>query len=125
MPTLTEAELIEVGRALLTAAKIPAQEIDPVALHLADANMVGHDSHGVMRLVQYLQMVDDGFVKPGAPVERVVDGPAFCVLDGHFNLGQVIAGEGCIVTAGGIDTHIHFICPQQIEHAIAAGVTTL
>ncbi|MCA9079244.1 MAG: Ldh family oxidoreductase [Planctomycetaceae bacterium] len=94
MPTLTEAELIEVGRALLTAAKIPAQEIDPVALHLADANMVGHDSHGVMRLVQYLQMVDDGFVKPGAPVERVVDGPAFCVLDGHFNFGQVIAGEG-------------------------------
>jgi urease subunit alpha len=38
---------------------------------------------------------------------------------------DVIAGEGCIVTAGGIDTHIHFICPQQIEHAIASGVTTL
>ncbi len=38
---------------------------------------------------------------------------------------EVIAGEGCIVTAGGIDTHIHFICPQQIEHAIASGVTTM
>jgi urease subunit alpha len=38
---------------------------------------------------------------------------------------EVIAGEGCIVTAGGIDSHIHFICPQQIEHAIAAGTTTL
>ncbi|NJM36500.1 MAG: urease subunit alpha [Akkermansiaceae bacterium] len=38
---------------------------------------------------------------------------------------EVIAGEGCIITAGGIDTHIHFICPQQIEHAIASGVTTL
>jgi urease subunit alpha len=38
---------------------------------------------------------------------------------------EVIAAEGCIVTAGGIDTHIHFICPQQIEHAIASGVTTL
>ena len=37
---------------------------------------------------------------------------------------EVIAGEGCIVTAGGIDTHIHFICPQQIEHALASGVTT-
>ena len=32
---------------------------------------------------------------------------------------DVIAGEGCIVTAGGIDSHIHFICPQQIEHAVA------
>jgi urease subunit alpha len=38
---------------------------------------------------------------------------------------EVIAGEGCIITAGGIDTHIHFICPQQIEHAIASGTTTL
>ncbi len=38
---------------------------------------------------------------------------------------EIIAGEGCIVTAGGIDTHIHFICPQQIEHAIASGTTTL
>lgn len=38
---------------------------------------------------------------------------------------DIIAGEGCIVTAGGIDSHIHFICPQQIEHAIAAGITTL
>jgi len=38
---------------------------------------------------------------------------------------EVIAGEGCIITAGGIDTHIHFICPQQIEHALASGVTTM
>ncbi|MBE9008844.1 urease subunit alpha [Pseudanabaenaceae cyanobacterium LEGE 13415] len=38
---------------------------------------------------------------------------------------EVIAGEGMILTAGGIDTHIHFICPQQIEVAIASGVTTL
>ncbi len=38
---------------------------------------------------------------------------------------EAIAGEGCIVTAGGIDTHIHFICPQQIDEAISAGITTM
>lgn len=38
---------------------------------------------------------------------------------------EVIAGEGSIVTAGGIDSHIHFICPQQIETAIASGITTM
>ncbi len=38
---------------------------------------------------------------------------------------EVIAGEGMIVTAGGIDTHIHFICPQQIDEALSSGVTTL
>ena len=38
---------------------------------------------------------------------------------------EIIAGEGKILTAGGIDSHIHFICPQQVDDAIAAGITTL
>ena len=38
---------------------------------------------------------------------------------------EVIAAEGMIVTPGGIDTHIHFICPQQIEEALASGITTM
>jgi urease subunit alpha len=38
---------------------------------------------------------------------------------------EVIAAEGKIVTAGGIDAHIHFICPQQVEHALFAGITTM
>ncbi|UTF60381.1 urease subunit alpha [Gilvimarinus sp. DA14] len=38
---------------------------------------------------------------------------------------EVIAGEGQILTAGGIDAHIHFICPQQIEEALMSGVTTM
>jgi urease subunit alpha len=38
---------------------------------------------------------------------------------------EVIAGEGNIVTAGGIDTHVHFICPQQVEEALFSGVTTM
>ena len=38
---------------------------------------------------------------------------------------EIIAGEGSIVTAGGIDCHIHFICPQQIEEALMSGVTTM
>ena len=38
---------------------------------------------------------------------------------------EILAGEGQILTAGGIDAHIHFICPQQIEEALASGVTTM
>ena len=38
---------------------------------------------------------------------------------------EIIAGEGAIITAGGIDSHIHFICPQQIEEALMSGVTTM
>ncbi len=48
--------------------------------------------------------------------------------DVTINIGastEVIAGEGHIVTAGGIDSHIHFICPQQIEEALMSGTTTM
>ena len=38
---------------------------------------------------------------------------------------EIVAGEGHIITAGGIDSHIHFICPQQIDTAIASGITTM
>jgi urease subunit alpha len=38
---------------------------------------------------------------------------------------EIIAGEGMLVTAGGVDSHIHFICPQQIEEALMSGVTTM
>jgi len=38
---------------------------------------------------------------------------------------EIIAGEGKIITAGGVDSHIHFICPQQVEEALASGVTTM
>ncbi len=51
------------------------------------------------------------------------------VQDGvDINIGpgtEIIAGEGCIITAGGIDAHIHFICPQQVEEALMSGVTTM
>jgi urease subunit alpha len=38
---------------------------------------------------------------------------------------EIIAGEGAILTAGGVDSHIHFVCPQQIEEALMSGVTTM
>jgi len=53
------------------------------------------------------------------------------LMDGvHPNLvigasTEVIAGEGLIATPGGVDTHIHFICPQQIEEAVSSGITTM
>jgi len=49
------------------------------------------------------------------PAVTIVIGPAT----------EIIAGEGMIVTAGGIDSHIHFICPQQIDDALASGITTM
>lgn len=69
--------------------------------------------------------VKDGFIvgigKAGNP--NMMDG----VTDGMIvgSCTEVMAGEGKIITAGGIDTHVHFICPQQADESIASGVTTV
>lgn len=69
--------------------------------------------------------IKDGFIvgigKAGNP--DIMDGVTPGMIAGAST--EVIAGEGKIVTAGGVDAHIHFICPQQIETALSSGVTTM
>ena len=60
-----------------------------------------------------------GIGKAGNP--DIQDGVTIIIGPGT----EVIAGEGQIITAGGIDSHIHFICPQQIEEALMSGITTM
>ncbi|MEI7025406.1 urease subunit alpha [Paenibacillus sp. y28] len=62
-----------------------------------------------------------GIGKSGNP--DIMDGVSPDLVIGAST--EVIAGEGKMLTAGGIDTHIHFICPQQIETALASGITTM
>ncbi|MBI1313784.1 Ldh family oxidoreductase [bacterium] len=91
MPQFSIDQLAEIALQILTAAGVPEDDARTVAAELADANAVGHDSHGVIRLMQYLEMIEQGFVKPGAAVETVRSGPAFTLLDANFNFGQVAA----------------------------------
>ena len=60
-----------------------------------------------------------GIGKAGNP--DVQDGVTIVVGPGT----EAIAGEGSIITAGGVDSHIHFICPQQVDEALSSGVTTM
>ncbi len=62
-----------------------------------------------------------GIGKAGNPL--LMDGVSPSLIIGPGT--EILAGEGKILTAGGIDTHIHFICPQQITEALASGVTTM
>jgi urease subunit alpha len=62
-----------------------------------------------------------GIGKAGNPLIQSGVDPKLVIGPGT----EVISGEGMIVTAGGLDTHVHFICPQLIETAIASGLTTL
>lgn len=63
-------------------------------------------------LIQQIGKAGNPDIQPGV---NIVIGPGT----------EIIAGEGMIITPGGIDSHIHFICPQQIEEAMVSGVTTM
>lgn len=93
MPTLNFDQLFTLADRILKAAGASTNEALVVASELADANLVGHDSHGVMRLVQYVQMIQDGHVKPGGKFDIVRESPCTLVVDGNFNFGQVIARQ--------------------------------
>jgi len=91
MPTFNTQQLEEITRRILQGAGASAEEAQTVAVELAGANLVGHDSHGIMRLKQYVDYIEQGHIRPSAPVKLDVDTPTLAVLDGGGNFGQVVA----------------------------------
>jgi len=93
MPTFTAVQLESVAARILQGAGVAPDEAELVAAELVDANLVGHDSHGVMRLMQYVENIEQGYIRPGGKFEIVHETPALLIVDGHFNFGQVTAGK--------------------------------
>jgi len=91
MPTYSSTELTKFAEALFRAAGVPADEAARVAGSLVDANLCGHDSHGLIRIPQYLEAIGDGGLRPGAPFTVVKETAAVLVADGGRGLGQVQA----------------------------------
>jgi hydroxycarboxylate dehydrogenase B len=68
-----------------------SEEAGRIAASLVDANLTGHDSHGVIRVPRYVDWVRTGDLIPNQSIERVVDTPVIGVLDGRFGFGQIMA----------------------------------
>ena len=85
---------------IFVAAGCAEQEATCVANHLVDANLAGHDSHGVIRIPRYVSWIDEGKVVANQRPEVVLESENMAVLDGKWGLGQV-AGE--IAVQMGID----------------------
>jgi len=83
--------LISFAEALFKAAGVPADEAATVARSLVDANLCGHDSHGLIRIPQYLDAIADGRLKPGAAFTILRETVAMLHVDGNRGLGQVQA----------------------------------
>ena len=89
MPSFTSEQLIQAGTILFSAAGTPDDEARIVARLLTEANCAGHDSHGIIRIPDYLQNVESGEAVPGAKVETVRETSITAVVDGHRGFGQV------------------------------------
>ena len=89
MPTVGADPLISYCSDVLEAAGVPSEDARLVARSLVDANLRGHDSHGVMRLPQYLGFLQEGRYQVGVPLKIERESAAIVVADGQWGLGQV------------------------------------
>ena len=92
-------------RAILAAAGSTGEEPDIVADHLVEANLKGHDSHGVGMLPRYIGLVQRGLLFPNRHAGTVRDDGPLLVLDGGHGYGQVIAREATAMAIGRARTH--------------------
>jgi uncharacterized oxidoreductase len=89
MPTFPAETLVRLSQSLFEAAGVPADDASVVARSLVDANLCGHDSHGVMRVPQYLGFLREGTYKADALFTVLSETPALVAADGGWGLGQV------------------------------------
>ncbi len=93
-PVIVPAETLTIFvRRIFAAAGAREPEAQAIAENLVEANLTGHDSHGVVRVPRYLQNVSRGQMHFGRSVEIVIDGGAFALLDGHHGFGQVLGRQ--------------------------------
>ncbi len=91
MPTFSASHLIAIGCRLLEAAGVPAETARLVSRSLVEGNLTGHDSHGVIRLAQYVRAIERGQINPHAELEIVRETPTTALVDAHWAFGQVAA----------------------------------
>jgi hydroxycarboxylate dehydrogenase B len=109
MPTFAVSSLLELSQRLFVAAGVPSEDAAIVARHLVDANLCGHDSHGVMRVPQYLQFLHEGKYRANVALTILNETPAVVAADAGWGLGQVQA---------------HRLLSKLIEKATTLGVAS-
>lgn len=136
MHVIPLASLRQAMRLVVSGFGSSADEIDAVVDNLVDANLTGHDSHGIGMLPRYAEAFLEGGLKPNAHVRTVLDAGALLRLDGDAGFGQVIGQEamalgierarrhGTAIVALGNSHHLGRI-GAWAELAVAAGLVSL
>ncbi|WP_431104341.1 malate/lactate/ureidoglycolate dehydrogenase [Roseateles noduli] len=134
--TIDATRLLGAVRLVVAGFGSGDDEIDAVATHLVDANLTGHDSHGIGILPRYAGAYLEGGLKPNAHVRTLLDAGAMLRLDGGAGFGQVIGREamalgiararqgGCCIVALGHSHHLGRI-GAWAEQAAEAGLVSM
>jgi uncharacterized oxidoreductase len=93
MKPIDSALLMMFVKNIFTAHGVPKRKAEIVARSLVDANLKGHDSHGVIRVIEYVAWIAKGWIVPDAELEIVKETDSMLLVDGHFGFGQVIGRE--------------------------------
>jgi uncharacterized oxidoreductase len=89
MPRHSADRIYDIGTGLLVAAGAPADEAAIVMRHCVQANLTGHDSHGIIQIPSYIDRIGAGHIVPGAAWDIVQESPTTTVVDGNWGFGYV------------------------------------
>jgi LDH2 family malate/lactate/ureidoglycolate dehydrogenase len=91
MPVVAHNVLREFSEALFTAVDVPEDQARSLTDHLIESNLMGHDSHGVIRIPVYVKQLHEGSMRPLGDYKIVRDRPAACVIDANQGIGILMA----------------------------------
>jgi uncharacterized oxidoreductase len=117
MRTIAAVKLVQLVATIMQGAGCAPQEATTVARRLVDSNLVGHDSHGVIRVGKYLEWMRDGWVKANQTPSVVFETDTIAIVDGNRGFGQVV-GEfaGKLGTAKAAKSGIAMIGLRNCGH---------
>lgn len=87
-------ELRDTATAIFRAAGADPEPTDILVTHLIDANLAGHDSHGILRIPSYIRLIKSGKIQPNARPSIIRETPVSALVDGGWTFGQVSARYG-------------------------------
>jgi uncharacterized oxidoreductase len=98
MPIVQAERLTRIGTALLKAAGASDEEASAVAIGCVNANLAGHDSHGIIAIPTYIDRITAGHIVPGAKWTIVQESPTTTVIDGHWGFGFHVNAKAMALT---------------------------
>jgi len=117
MPVFRADQLARIGTEIFVAAGSPREEAKLVSEFLVRANLAGQDSHGVIRIVQYVKAIKRGDIKPGAKIEVVRETPTSALVNGNWGFGQVGAKRAMeIAVEKAKERSVGAVCAFNLYH---------